>query len=189
MKQQVVPVAVDREGLVEVDRAGRIERDERHIGAVGMLNRHALRGRFGFRQYLRREVVGDVELGADHRQSARQRVGRIDDRLHRFRRYTALSNGESAQVLTCSILLFCTDLRFLIACGHRDGPDVPANRRPGAADFVPKGTNAPRALQVPECCGFSKCCRGATYGLRYSARIEFRVFPMNHKRKSPYSTQ
>ena len=83
MEQQVAACSLDREGLVEIGRTGRIERHERHRGAVDMVGDWLGRGGFGGGGDRRREIGGERILLAKRGEPVGERVRGIGHGFHR----------------------------------------------------------------------------------------------------------
>ena len=88
MEQQVGAGDFDRERLIEVGGAQRIERDERLIRAVPMIRKRTFRSLLGFRQDFWRERGRQMILIADRGQPIGKRVAAVADRLHDLTRVT-----------------------------------------------------------------------------------------------------
>ena len=80
-KDKIAPGLLDRERLIEIGRARRIERDERDVRAVDMVRQRLARRRFGRGLNLRREVARQLELRSDRREALVQRAWTVLDRL------------------------------------------------------------------------------------------------------------
>jgi len=82
VQQEVRPGPLDREGLIQIGRAGGVERDEIAPRPVGMIGRHAPRGPFGCGEHIGRKTVRHAELGPDGRKSFTQQAIRITNGSH-----------------------------------------------------------------------------------------------------------
>jgi hypothetical protein len=83
VEQQVAAAALDREGLVEIRRCRRIERDERPIRAVDMLCWHFPGRSLRCRDDVRWKIIRYAELPADSSQPVDHCIGGVDQGLHR----------------------------------------------------------------------------------------------------------
>ena len=83
MQQQVAARSFDRKGLIKVGRAGRIECNERLVGAILVLVRTALDRSLGSRFNFGRKACWHLELTANSRQAIAQQSIGIAECFHR----------------------------------------------------------------------------------------------------------